>query len=80
MIRCARMTQSSADDARGLIGAFLHDDAHYRASSGAYGDGGVDALDRAIALFLARPEIGFVWMAYADTAAVGACTSVFKIG
>ena len=73
MIRCERMTQSSAGDARALLGAFLRDDAHYRASSGAYGDGGDAALDRAIALFLARPELGFVWLAYADATAVGAC-------
>ena len=73
MIRCARMSQPTAADARALLGAFLRDDAHYRASSGAYGDGGVAALDRAIALFLARPEIGFVWIAYENDAAVGAC-------
>ena len=57
---------------------FLADDAHYRASAAAYGDGGRDALARALDLFLARPEIGFVWLAYADdveraTQAVGAC-------
>ena len=34
------MTEASAGDARALLGAFLRDDAHYRASSGAYGDGG----------------------------------------
>ena len=77
MIRCARMSQASAADARALLGAFLRDDAHYRASAGAYGDGGGAALDRALALFLARPEIGFVWLAYAQEAvqdmAVGAC-------
>jgi ribosomal protein S18 acetylase RimI-like enzyme len=67
------MTDASAHDARALLGAFLRDDAHYRASAGAYGDGGGGALDRAIALFLARPEIGFVWLAYAGDAAAGAC-------
>ena len=67
------MTEAAAGDARALLGAFLRDDAHYRASSGAYGDGGEAALDRALALFLARPEIGFVWLAYADDSAVGAC-------
>ena len=73
MIRCERMSQASAPDARALLGAFLRDDAHYRASAGAYGDGGAAALDRAIALFLVRPEIGFVWLAYAEGEAVGAC-------
>lgn len=73
MIRCTRMSHGSADDARSLLRAFLRDDAHYRASSGAYGDGGEEALDRAIALFLDRPEIGFVWLAYTGERAVGAC-------
>ena len=73
MIRCVRMTSASAARARDLLGAFLRDDAHYRASSRAYGDGGVAALDRAIALFLARPELGFVWMAYDAQTAVAAC-------
>ncbi|MFO1313425.1 MAG: GNAT family N-acetyltransferase, partial [Burkholderiales bacterium] len=44
-----------------------------RASSSAYGDGGAEALDRALALFLARPEIGFVWLAFDGERAVGAC-------
>jgi ribosomal protein S18 acetylase RimI-like enzyme len=73
MIVCTRMTASNAGDARALLGAFLREDAHYRASSGAYGDGGAAALDQAIALFVARPEIGFVWLAYEDATAVGAC-------
>jgi len=67
------MSPSTAPDARALLGAFLRGDAHYRASSGAYGDGGAEALDRAIALFLERPEIGFVWLAYANGSAAGAC-------
>ena len=73
MIRCGRMSQASAADARALLGAFLREDEHYRASSSAYGDGGGEALDRALALFLARPEIGFVWLAYEGDTAVGAC-------
>jgi GNAT superfamily N-acetyltransferase len=73
MVRCTRMTATSAGDARALLGAFLREDAHYRASSGAYGDGGTAALDRAIGLFLTRPEIGFVWLAYEGATAVGAC-------
>jgi GNAT superfamily N-acetyltransferase len=73
MIQCSRMTQASAADARSLLGAFLRDDAHYRASSCAYGDGGAAALERAIGMFLERPEVGFVWLAYANETAVGAC-------
>jgi ribosomal protein S18 acetylase RimI-like enzyme len=67
------MTEASRRDARALLGAFLRDDAHYRASAGAYGDGGEAALDHAIALFLARPAIGFVWLAYAGETPAGAC-------
>mgnify|MGYP003694005069 CR=1 FL=1 len=43
----------------------LEDDAHYRASAPGYGDGGLPALERALDLFLAHPEIGFVWIAHA---------------
>ena len=76
-IRCERMSAPGAADARMLLASFLGGDEHYLASSSAYGDGGPAALDRAIALFLARPEIGFVWLAYATAGgperAVGAC-------
>ncbi len=74
---CARMTATTLGEARELLGAFLADDAHYLASSAAYGDGGAEALDRALAMFVARPEIGFVWLAWASErgrrVAVGAC-------
>ncbi len=59
-----------------LLGAFLGGDDHYLASSAAYGDGGAAALARALDLFLAHPEIGFVWLAFAGddgNRAVGAC-------
>jgi ribosomal protein S18 acetylase RimI-like enzyme len=85
-IRCAPMTAATRGDARRLLGAFLAGDDHYRASSAAYGDGGVPALDRALDLFLARPEQGFVWLAYAPdrgagsgARAVGACVVCFAI-
>jgi ribosomal protein S18 acetylase RimI-like enzyme len=71
--RCERMSKGSVADARALLGAFLQGDAHYRASSAIYGDAGADALDRALDLFLARPEVGFVWLAFAGDSAVGAC-------
>jgi GNAT superfamily N-acetyltransferase len=56
-----------------LLGRFLDADAHYRASAAAYGDGGPQALARALDLFLARPEIGFVWLATVDGETAGAC-------
>jgi ribosomal protein S18 acetylase RimI-like enzyme len=71
------MSAATRNDAARLLGAFLGDDEHYRASSAAYGDGGKDALERALALFVARPDVGFVWLAFVDEggapAAVGAC-------
>ena len=44
-LRCEPMTAATRADARALLGAFLDDDAHYRASAAAYGDGGGAALD-----------------------------------
>jgi len=76
-IRCAPMGAATRTEAARLLGAFLGGDDHYRASSAAYGDGGNEALERALALFLARPDIGFVWLAFVDEgaapSAVGAC-------
>lgn len=71
---CAPMTAATRDAAFALLGAFLGDDPHYRASAAAYGDGGPAALGRALDLFLAHPEIGFVWVAREpDGRAAGAC-------
>jgi ribosomal protein S18 acetylase RimI-like enzyme len=77
-IECAPMTAATRGDAQALLAQFLGGDGHYLASSPAYGDGGSEALARALDLFLARPEIGFVWLAHArDTRGrampVGAC-------
>lgn len=72
-IVCAPMTATTRDDALRLLGQFLGGDAHYRASAAAYGDEGPHALARALDLFLARPEIGFVWLATVDNDTAGAC-------
>lgn len=64
-VHCERMTTATRDDARALLSAFLAHDDHYRASAATYGDGGPEALACALDLFLARPAIGFVWLAYA---------------
>jgi GNAT superfamily N-acetyltransferase len=82
-LRCAPMTTATRDDARVLLGMFLGHDSHYLASAGVYGDGGAPALERALDLFLARPEIGFVWLAFphdgAPDVAVGACVVCYAI-
>ena len=72
-VECAPMTAATRADASRLLGSFLVDDAHYRASAANYGDGGIAALARALDLFLARPELGFVWLARVRDVAVGAC-------
>ena len=75
-VDCVPMTAETRGAAHELIGAFLDDDTHYLASSAAYGDGGAEALERALDLFVARPELGFVWLAWARVEprlAVGAC-------
>jgi len=90
-LRCAPMTAATRTGARALLSAFLRGDDHYRASSGAYGDGGDGALDRALDLFLARPELGFVWVAEdravdaaggtnrAATVVAGACVVCYAV-
>ena len=72
-VRCARMDASTRPAALRLLQAFLAGDAHYRASAPAYGDDGAQAPARALDLFLAHPEIGFVWLASVGDAIVGAC-------
>lgn len=73
----APMTRSTISSAQALLGMFLGDDVHYRASAQAYGDGGAPALASALTLFLERPELGFVWLADtmsgARQVAVGVC-------
>jgi len=82
-IRCAPMTAATRRDAEALLAEFLRGDGHYLASSPVYGDGGAEALGRALDLFLARPEIGSVWLASAPAAdgelAVGACVVCYAI-
>ena len=73
------MTAATRPGAFRLLRAFLADDAHYRASAARYGDGGTDALAGALDLFLARPELGFVWLARTRDAAVGACVACYAI-
>ena len=82
-LHCAAMVAATRSDARRLLGAFLGDDEHYRASAAVYGDGGAAALERALDLFLARSEIGFVWLAQmrdgTSLPTVGACVVCYAI-
>jgi GNAT superfamily N-acetyltransferase len=78
-IACGRMTRETRADALSLLGIFLDQDTHYLDSSGAYGAGGEAALDRALSMFLERPELGFVWLAFEDDEPVAACVVSFAI-
>jgi len=82
-VHCAPMEAAMRGEAESLLAEFLRGDDHYLASSPVYGDGGAEALARALDLFLARPAIGFVWLAFADTVAgriaVGACVACYAI-
>jgi ribosomal protein S18 acetylase RimI-like enzyme len=78
-IVCEPMTAATRAHAQRLLGGFLEGDAHYRASAAQYGDGGAEALARALDLFLARPQIGFVWLARAGDAVAGACVVCYAI-
>ena len=62
-----------------LLRAFLAADAHYRDSAKAYGDRGPEALKHALRLFLARPELGFVWLALDADTVVGCCVVCYAI-
>lgn len=77
VVQCEKMDVTTRGDALRLLGEFLDGDEHYRASATAYGDGGREALERALDLFLLRPELGFVWLAYVgnrrDDEAAGVC-------
>ena len=62
-----------------LFLAFLRGDPHYLDVASVYGDGGPEALHRALQLFIERPELGFVWMARRDEGIVGCCVVCYAI-
>lgn len=65
--------------AEALFRAFLESDPHYLDVASVYGDAGPDALRRALALFVERPGLGFVWMARDGGEVVGCCVVCFAI-
>ena len=85
-VTCERMSPTTRGNALELLADFLSGDVHYLSSSAVYGDGGRAAIERALDLFSARPELGFVWLARArdpsaptTCIAVGACVVCFAI-
>jgi len=79
MIESRTMTKETIQDAFKLLSEFLRHDVHYLESSQAYGDEGDPGLMRALDLFLVKPELGFVWLAYDNGTPVGVCVVSFAI-
>ena len=79
MITCRKMSAADVSEAFAMLRIFLAEDEHYLASSKAYGDRGFQGLNDALDLFLERPELGFVWMAYDDDGAAAICVVSYAI-
>jgi ribosomal protein S18 acetylase RimI-like enzyme len=79
VITCRKMTAADVAEAFGMLQTFLAEDEHYLASSKAYGDRGFQGLNDALDLFLERPELGFVWMAFDEDGAAGICVISYAI-
>ena len=62
-----------------MLTEFLADDPHYLASSAGYGDAGPAATIAALRLFLARPELGLVYLARRGDEVVAACVVCYAI-
>jgi len=73
------MTGADLLGAEALFLAFLQQDPHYLEVASVYGDGGPGALHRALEMFVANPELGFVWMAHSGADVVGCCVICFAI-
>ena len=76
---CRKMGAADVRDAFEMLSDFLRADEHYLASSQAYGDLGLKGLNDALDLFLERPELGFVWMAYDERGVAGVCVVCYAI-
>jgi ribosomal protein S18 acetylase RimI-like enzyme len=79
LITCRKMAFVDVSDAFQMLSAFLGEDEHYLASSKAYGDRGLRGLNDALDLFLERPELGFIWMAYDEGGLAGMCVVCYAI-
>ena len=79
MITCRKMRAADVSDAFDMLSSFLRADEHYLASSEAYGDLGMKGLNDALDIFLERPELGFVWMAFDEKGAAAICVVCYAI-
>lgn len=73
------MRTADVRDAFEMLTTFLSEDEHYLDSRKAYGDIGLRGLNDALDLFLERPELGFVWMAFDEQGAAGICVVCYAI-
>ena len=73
------MSAADIPAAEALFLAFLQQDPHYLDVASVYGDGGPEALKRALHLFIDKPELGFVWMARSGSDVVGCCVVCYAI-
>jgi GNAT superfamily N-acetyltransferase len=82
-VHCRKMTAADRPAAARLLKAFFAEDEFYLESSGAYGDAGAPPIALALDLFVARPELGFVWLAFRGQGdqeeAVGICVICYAI-
>ncbi|HYK22171.1 MAG TPA: GNAT family N-acetyltransferase [Pyrinomonadaceae bacterium] len=78
-VTCRKMRAADVRDAFEMLSDFLRADEHYLASSQAYGDLGLKGLNNGLDLFLERPELGFVWMAYDENGVAGICVVCYAI-
>lgn len=79
MITCRKLTAPDVTDAFEMLQSFLSEDEHYLDSSKAYGDRGLQGLNNALDLFLERPELGFVWLAFDNDELAGVCVVCYAI-
>ena len=73
------MRAADVSDAFDMLSGFLRADEHYLSSSQAYGDLGMKGLNDALDIFLERPELGFVWMAFDEKGAAAVCVVCYAI-
>ena len=73
------MGAADVRDAFQMLSDFLSADEHYLASSQAYGDLGLKGLNDSLDLYLERPELGFVWLAYDEQGVAGVCVVGYGI-
>jgi GNAT superfamily N-acetyltransferase len=78
-LRCAKMTAGDRAAAGRLLEAFFAEDEFYLESSGAYGDAGAPPIEQALGMLLEKPELGFVWLAFRGSEAVGMCVVCYAI-